>query len=246
MSPRSGRTLGIGGWLVAASVAVLYLTARYDVTIEERAPLSRAAALAQIVPVSSGASGVSGASSVAKQVVEERYAHLAAEVQEAAGADRLELDRRLQAAEREFPSDFRFTYERATLSVYGRADHHEAFFHLFRAAEKAVATRRGPEMLDRLQRDARPDERLSRLAVGHHEWSVLNETLENLDTSRLWHEDAIHRAVSHRASDSVPTQHPEDETPCIDALIALRAVHTDPEAEEEYRRLQRQCLRGSR
>ncbi len=220
MSPASGRTLGIFGWLVAAAVAVLYLTTRYDVTIEERAPRTRPAALAAAVLVAPGD---------AKPVVDERYAHLAAEARHAAGADLPAMDRRLEAAEREFPSDYRFTYERAALSVYGRADHHEAFFHLRRAAEKAIGTGRSQEMLHSLKRDAGPKQRFAKLALGHEEWSVLDEALENRDADRLWREHA-----------SLPVA-----TPCIDALLALRQARVNPEAEHEYHRLEALCLRGS-
>ena len=241
MSPSSGRTLGISGWLVAATVVTLYLMARYDVTIQERGPATRAATLAAAVNL---------APSELKPVVDERYTHLAAEAQEAAGADLPALDRRLEAAEREFPSDYRFTYERATLSVYGRADHHEAFFHLFRAAEKAIGTGRSLEMLDRLERDGRPDQRLRRLAAGHDEWSALHEALENRDRNRLWSEHASHRPVPSVATERVPTRvsvssRLDHATPCIDALIALRKVRVDPKAESDYHRLEKLCLRGS-
>ena len=222
MSPGSGRTLGISGWLIAA-VAIVYLMTRYDVTIQERGPRTRPAVLAAADPVAPGE---------AKPVVDERYAHLATEARHAAGADLLAVDRRLEAAEREFPSDYRFTYERATLSVYGRADHHEAFFHLRRAAEKAIGTGKSREMLHRLRRDGSSHQRLAKLAVGHEEWSVLNDALEHGDAARLWHEHASHRPASAA-------------TPCIDALIALRRVRVDPEAEREYLRLEALCLRGS-
>ncbi len=221
MSSGSGRTLGISGWLVAAAVAILYLMARYDVTIQERGPRARPAALAAAL-----------APSESKPVVDQRYTQLAAEARHAAAADLLALDRRLEAAEREFPSDYRFTYERAALSVYGRADHHEAFFHLRRAAEKAIGTEGSREMLHRLKRDGSSNQRLAKLAVGHEEWSVLSEALENRDADRLWHEHASHRPAPAA-------------TPCIDALIALRQVRADPEAEHEYRRLEALCLRGS-
>ena len=224
MSPGSGRTLGISGWLVAAGVAILYLMARYDVTIQERGPRIGPAALAAAVAV---------APSEPKPVVDERYRHLAAEARHAAGADLLAVDRRLEAAEREFPGDFRFTYERAALSVYGRADHHEAFFHLRRAAEKAIGTGRSREMLHSLKRDGSSNQRFGKLAVGHEEWSILNEALESRDADRLWNEHARHRPVLAA-------------TPCIDALIALRQVRADPESEHEYRRLEALCLRGSR
>ena len=182
--PGSGRALEISGWLVAVVVASMYVVAKYDVTVEERGPPNRATVLAAAVDVAQGE---------AKPAVDERYTDLALEVQIAAGADLLALDRSLMAAERESPSDYRFTYERAKLAVYGRAEHHEAFFHLFKAAEKAIETARTHEMLDRLERDGRPNGRLRRLAVGHDEWSVLHEALESDNRNRLRHERARHR-----------------------------------------------------
>ena len=244
--PGSGRALGILGWWVAAAVVALYVMASYDITIRERGPDPRPAVLA--------AATVPGDS---KPVVDERYADLAAEAENASGAEFLAVDRRLEAAERAFPSDYRFTYERATLAVYGRAEHHEAFYHLSRAAEKAIGTDRTREMLSRLERDGSPDGRLRRLAVGHDGWPQLHEALEHRDSDRLWQEHASHRPAATPARKSAPSEPTaqlarvsvsspvEDGTPCIDALVALRQVATGPEAEERYQRLRALCLRGS-
>ena len=234
----SGRARGISGWLVAAAVAIAYLIANYDVTIQERGSPPQAAALAAVVEPVQGE---------IKPVVDERYIDLAAELRNAANADLLALDRRLEAAEREFPSDYRFTYERATLAVYGRAEHHEAFYHLRKAADKAIATERAREMLDRLEQDGGAKGRLRKVAVGHDEWSVLHEALENRDRDRLWHEHKSHPPV---ATTRVPTRLSassslEHETPCIDALAALRRVPMDPAAKVKYQRLREVCLRGS-
>ena len=222
-----GRALGISGWLVAAVVAATYLMARYDVTIQERGPQG----------------GV-------KPVVDERYTDLDADVPIAGGADLLEVDRKLEAAEREFPSDYRFTYQRATLAVYGRAEHGEAFHHLRRAADKAIGTQRAREMLDRLEQDGGAKGRLRRLAVGHAEWSALHEALEKRDRDRLWHAQASHAAVPKPAAPSVPastsvSSRPAQGTPCTEALLAFRQVPTDPAAKRAYLRLQEECLRAS-
>ena len=206
MMPGSGRALEISGWLVAAAVAITYLTTRYDVTIQERrpriqerGPRIQAAALAPAINIAQGEM---------EPVVDERYADLMAEVQNAAGADLLAVDGRLEAAEREFPSDYRFTYERATLAVFGRAEHHEAFYHLRKAADKAIGTERTREMLDRLERDGGAKGPLRKLAVGHHEWSALREALENRDRDRLWRRHESHIPPSDHSADSasVPTQ----------------------------------------
>ena len=243
--PGSGRALGISGWLVAVAIAIAYLMARYDVTIQERRPRSEAAALAAAVNVAPGE---------VKPVVDERYHDRAAEVQIAAGADPLALDRNLEAAEREFPSDYSFTYERATLAVYGRAGHHEAFHHLRRAADKAIETGRAREMLDRLEQDGEAKGRLRRLAVGHDEWSVLQQALEKRDRDRLWHAHASHLPVPTTTRKSAPTNQSADrrvssplehDTPCLDALVALRQGPMDLEAQRRYHRLQEVCLSGS-
>ncbi len=234
--PGSSRALGILGWLVAAVVAITYLMVRYDVTIQQRGPGTRAAALAAVVNVVPGE---------VMPVVDERYADLAVEAQVADGAELLEADRRLEAAEREFPSDYRFTYERAALAVYGRAKHHEAFYHLQRAADKAIATVKAREMLGQLKQDGGAKGRLRRLAVGHREWSVLHEALEHEDRDRLWHDDASHRpvrtSVGMRASSLF-----ESGQPCVAALIALREAPRDPEADEMYHDFRELCLRGPR
>ena len=177
MSPGSVNALGIGGWLVAAGAVIYFLIPRYDVTVRERGPGIQTATAA--TPSSEVASGE------LEPVAAGAYKNLAVETRNAEGAGLLTIDRRLEAAEREFPSDYRFTYERAALSVYGRADHHEAFFHLRRAAEKAIGTEGSREMLHRLKRDGSSNERLAKLAVGHEEWSVLSEALENRDADRL-------------------------------------------------------------
>lgn len=240
---RSGRTLGISVWLPAAGLAALYMMATYDITIQERGPGPRAAKLASSLPLGPWK---------ATATVDARYARLAAEAMTASGADLLAVDRSLEAAERDFPSDYRFTYERATLAVYGRADHHEAFYHMRRAAEKSIGTQKTGEMLDRLKQDGEAKGRLRKLAVGHGEWSLLREALENQDRDRLWQAHGSHRRVPTAAPKSAPSGHGVDltsrlkhETPCIDALAAQRQMPMDREAQNRYQRLRELCLRAS-
>ena len=179
------RVLRSSGWLVAAAVAALYVVAEYDVTIREREPAASTAA---------AASGFDVAPAEPEPAGSARYRSLAAQAQKPLGVELLSIDRGLEAAEREFPSDYRFTYERAGLAVYGRAEHHEAFHHLKRAAEKAIRTERADEMLERLEHDGGPEGRLRRLAVGHSEWRRLHEALEHGDIDGLWHEHGKHEA----------------------------------------------------
>ncbi len=259
MSPGSVNALGIGGWLVAAAAVIYFLIPRYDVTIRERGPGIQTATAA--TPSSEVASGE------LEPVAAGAYKNLAVETRNAEGAGLLTIDRRLEAAEREFPSDYRFTYERARLAVYGRAEHHEAFYHLRRAAEKAIATERAREMLNRLEQDGGPHGRFRRLAIGHREWTALRDALEHIDRDRLWHEHARHRPVPAAARKRAALK-PETEfalastpparralsartrasallesgQPCVGALIALQEARTDPEAEEVYHYLRELCL----
>lgn len=89
----------------------------------------------------------------------------------------------LEAAERKFPSDYRFPYERAKLSIEGITSHHEAFSSLADAAEKAIDNGQAPEMLADLSTDKDGD--FWKLARGHHEWHELIEALTDKDKRRL-------------------------------------------------------------
>ncbi len=280
LSPGFRRAVDSFGWLVVAVVVILYLVGKYDVTIRERRPGTEKAAAAALTHVARAelrpvGAGPRDSARITPLELPARgadagaaYRKLAAAAQNASGAELLTVDRRLEAAERALPSDYRFTYERARLAVYGRAEHHEAFYHLQRAAEKAIATERAPEMLERLEEDGRPNGRLRRLAVGHVEWTLLHEALEHGDRDRLWHERGSHhsaptpirKAAAHReetVSASGPVQHTERASsarmrassllesgePC-GALVALQQVRADPEVEEMSRYAREMCLRG--
>ncbi len=295
MSPGFRRAVDSFGWLVVAAIVSMYLVAKYDITIQERRPTSAKAAAAapthvaraelrpavarphdsaptasrddlsppEQVPTATGL----GLPPVGVDAGAE-YSRLAAAAQNASAAELLSVDRSLEAAERALPSDYRFTYERARLAVYGRAEHHEAFYHLRRAAEKAIATERAPEMLDWLEEDGRPHGRLRRLAVGHGEWTLLHEALEHGDRHRLWHErgsrHSAHTPVrkvaalqEETASASGPMPHTqlaasarmratsllESGDPC-GALVVLQQLRADPEVKEMSRYARQMCLRG--
>jgi len=60
----------------------------------------------------------------------------------------------LAKAQAEFTWDYRFSYERAKLAVYGKAHHDEAFYHLFRAAEIAINNGDADRMQQALQTDS--------------------------------------------------------------------------------------------
>jgi hypothetical protein len=89
----------------------------------------------------------------------------------------------LEAAEKKYPDDYRFPYERAKLSIKGTISHHEAFGPLFRAAEKAIDNGKAEEMLNSLLADKDSD--FSKLSRGHHEWEALEQALRNKDKGAL-------------------------------------------------------------
>ena len=89
----------------------------------------------------------------------------------------------LEEAEKKYPTDYRFPYERAKLSIKGMISHHEAFEAIFRAAEKAIDNGKEQEMLSRLTSDKDGD--FYKMSRGHHEWASLEEALRNHDKSML-------------------------------------------------------------
>ena len=270
MSSAFRAAFGISGWLVTAALVSFYFLARYEVEVRERdhggealadvaaGPATPAkletvsvAPLASARPIGEGDAGA-------------WYQRLAAEVRNASGAERVGVDRRLEAAERKFPLDYRFSYERATLSVFGRDNHHEAFHHLRRSAEKAIGTEKAHQMLVSLEKDGGPKGPLQRLAIGHREWGALREALEHEDRHRLRPEHRIRPAVheSVRESAVLGAEHAsarieitesalgarmrallllKSEEPC-GALDALRRVRTHPEVEELYQHIRERCL----
>ena len=86
-------------------------------------------------------------------------------------------------AERKYPSDYRFPYDRAKLSIKGITTHHEAFGALSAAAEKAIDNGKAHEMLDSLMADEDGD--FYKLSHGHHEWQALVQALSNKDKRGL-------------------------------------------------------------
>jgi len=86
-------------------------------------------------------------------------------------------------AEKKYPRDYRFPYERAKLSIKGIVSHDETFGALFLAAEKAIDNAKAQEMLDRLMADKDGD--FYKLSRGHHEWQALVQALSNKDKKGL-------------------------------------------------------------
>ena len=103
----------------------------------------------------------------------------------ATASDRSALLQAFAWAEKQYPNDYRFPYERAKLAVMGpqSRSHDEAFSALSLAAEKAINSGKAREMLDGLEADKSGDFR--KLSHGHHEWNQLAEALKNRSTSLL-------------------------------------------------------------
>jgi hypothetical protein len=89
----------------------------------------------------------------------------------------------LDDAEKKYPRDYRFPYERAKLSIKGITSHHEAFGALMLAADKAIDNGKAQEMLDGLKADQDGD--FYKLSRGHHEWQMMLEALSNKDKRGL-------------------------------------------------------------
>jgi hypothetical protein len=87
------------------------------------------------------------------------------------------------AAEKKYPTDYRYPYERAKLSIKGITSHHEAFSALAAAAEKAIDNGKAQEMLESLNADKDGD--FYKVSRGHHEWQALVEALSNKDKRKL-------------------------------------------------------------
>ena len=88
-----------------------------------------------------------------------------------------------EEAERKYPSDYRFTFERARLFGKGMISHDDAFDALFLAAEKAIDGGKNPEMLDSMT--ANKDGDFYRLSRGHREWLVIAQALSDKDKATL-------------------------------------------------------------
>jgi len=100
-------------------------------------------------------------------------------------SDRSAILQAFARAEKQYPSDYRFPYERAKLAIKESESHShdEAFSALSLAAEMAINSGKAHEMLDDLKADKGGD--FHKLSHGHHEWAHLAEALKSRDTSLL-------------------------------------------------------------
>lgn len=171
---------------VAAGVLLLLWVGCGEPRREARVPSSQAAP--DLVEVAAPSEG------------DAEYSRLLELRQRASGGALLRLDADLKLAEQEHPLDFRFSYERAKLVVFGRRDHHEAFQRLRRAAEKAIETERSGHMLEMLRADGARAGPFWKLSRGHSEWNRILQALEQGNRDQLWHEH--HAAAPAAAEDS--------------------------------------------
>jgi len=86
-------------------------------------------------------------------------------------------------AEKKYPSDYRFTYERARLFGKGMISHDEAFDALYLGAEKAINSDKAQVMLDGMNSDKDGD--FSKLSRGHRDWGVIMQALSSKDKAAL-------------------------------------------------------------
>ena len=103
----------------------------------------------------------------------------------AAASDRSGILQAFASAEKQYPNDYRFPYERAKLGIREQESrsHAEAFNALTLAAEKAIKSGKALEMLDDLKVDKAGD--FQKLSHGHHEWTHLADALKRNDTKLL-------------------------------------------------------------
>ena len=190
----------IAAFGMAIGITALVSAGCVDGTVETEAAVSDPAAMIEEkggVAVSEKSPDVAEISSAApgSGQAEAVYGRLLEQGRYASGDALLAFDERLKAAEAEYPLDFRFSYERARLVVFGRHDHHEAFARLRLAAEKAIQTGRTETMLEMLRSDATRDGPFWRLSRGHSEWEQTHDALEHRDRDDLWHEHIAETAV---------------------------------------------------
>jgi hypothetical protein len=104
---------------------------------------------------------------------------------DATDADRSKVFQAIAKVERQYPRDYRFTYERAKLAAKGSKANSrtEAFKALQAAAEKAISTGKANEMLSGLEADKSGD--FQKLAQGRQEWTRLLAALRKKDTTLL-------------------------------------------------------------
>ena len=170
--------LGFGGWYwwTHRALAAQSPPPAETTNIPSAADSSSSASSASKASSSSVATkAVDGADREWKQLREKRIG--------AKPSDASEVINSLAEAEKKYPNDYRFPYERAKLSIKGITSHHEAFSALLLAGDKAIDNGKTQEMLDSLMADKDGD--FYKLSRGHHEWETLIQALKIKDRATL-------------------------------------------------------------
>jgi hypothetical protein len=168
--------LGFGGWYLLSRRGAVALSP------PQSAPLSNPAA-ADSASSAAPAATTSAAPTTKAGGAEEEWKQLREKRISAKPSESSALVASLDGAEKKYPRDYRFPYERAKLSVKGITTHHEAFGALSVAGEKAIDNGKAQEMLDSLMADKDGD--FYKLSRGHREWQTLAQALSKKDKKGL-------------------------------------------------------------
>ena len=185
------KLLSIGGVsLLLVSLGLFTLT-RSDTqpaaAITEPPPVAQASQPQPSVPVTTEVSRSAPAETTTQQQVaaanpEDELKKLQEKRESAKPSERPKVYQALAKVEKQYPRDYRFSYERAKLAMKG-SHSSAAFKALTAAAEKAISTGKANEMLSGLEEDKTGD--FSKLSQGRYEWSRLVAALKRKDTSLL-------------------------------------------------------------
>jgi hypothetical protein len=167
--------LGIGGWYWWTHRSVAQPAAQAD-SPKAPADSSSSASSGSSAPTTAARTPTSGG-------VEEEWKRMREKRVGALPSETKEIIAAFENAEHKYPTDYRFPYERAKLSIKGITSHHEAFGALAEAAERAIDNSKAQEMLDSLMADKDGD--FYKLSHGHHEWQALVQALSNKDKREL-------------------------------------------------------------
>jgi len=168
--------LGVGGWWWShrGSVAQAMPLADSNTTPPATNPSTS--------PSSEPTSTI-GSGQIISRSADEEIARLRERRSGTKASENSEMLAALQDAEKKYPNDYRFPYERSKLSIKGITTHHEAFSALALAANKAIDNGKAQEMLDSLL--VAKDGDFYKLSHGHHEWQALIQALSNKDKQGL-------------------------------------------------------------
>ena len=156
---------------------------------------------------STSPSGTATRSSEAQEAADALFSELSVEVQGALNdpARKRAVHARLATAQAEKSWDYRFTYERAKLAVYGTLKHDEAFYHLYRAAEIAIENGDAENMLNVLKRDLEENRPLHKLKHEHdkaeeeYQISTILKALETRDANLVRKLSSLHVSINFAA-----------------------------------------------